>query len=255
MNRVSSVLEFSGLRERIQDDKKIQYEKPTLVVCAGTGGQASGSNDVLRIIKRYILDRSLQTKIGLRVTGCQGFCEMDPFIVVEPGRHLYPKLKMEDVPHVIDAAVGGFVDESLIYRDPHEKKQYHNQDDIPFFKKQKRLILGDNQKLDPIRIFNYIELGGYAATEKVLSNLDPEWIVEEVKKSGLRGRGGAGFPTGKKWELARASGRPDEQKYIVCNADEGDPGAYMDRSLLEGNPHAIIEGLLIGGIAIGATRG
>ncbi|UCG53337.1 MAG: FAD-dependent oxidoreductase [Candidatus Latescibacterota bacterium] len=255
MSRLSSVSEFVEFRQRIQDDKKLQYDKPTLVVCAGTGGQASGSNDILRIIKRYILDRSLQTKVGLRVTGCQGFCEMDPFILVEPGRHLYPKLKMEDVPRVIEAAVGGFVDESLVYRDPHDKRQYHDQDEIPFFKKQKRTILGDNQRLDPIRIVNYIELDGYAATEKVFSNIDPDWIIEEIKKSGLRGRGGAGFQTGKKWELARASGNGAEQKYIVCNADEGDPGAYMDRSLLEGNPHAIIEGLLIGGIAIGATQG
>ena len=255
MSRLSTVAEFIEFRRRIHDDKKLQYDNPTLVVCAGTGGQASGSNDILRIIKRYILDRGLQTKIDLRVTGCQGFCEMDPFVLVEPGRHLYPKLEMEDVPRVIDAAVGGFVDESLIYRDTHDKRQYHSQDDIPFFKKQKRTILGSNQKLDPIRIINYIEVGGYAAAEKVLSRIDPEWIVEEVKKSGLRGRGGAGFPTGKKWELARASGNGAEQKYIVCNADEGDPGAYMDRSLLEGNPHAIIEGLLIGGIAIGATQG
>jgi NADH-quinone oxidoreductase subunit F len=180
---------------------------------------------------------------------------MDPFIMVEPGRQLYPQLKMEDVPRVIEAAVGGFVDESLIYKDPHDNKQYHTQEDIPFFRKQKRTVLGTNQMLDPIRIFNYIEQNGYAATEKVLSRTDPEWIIEEVKKSGLRGRGGAGFPTGKKWELARASGNGAEQKFIVCNADEGDPGAYMDRSLLEGNPHAIIEGLLIGGIAIGATKG
>ncbi|MEJ2720358.1 MAG: NADH-quinone oxidoreductase subunit F, partial [bacterium] len=151
--------------------------------------------------------------------------------------------------------MGGFVDESLVYRDPHDGRLYQNQDDIPFFKKQKRMILGNNQKLDPIRIINYIELGGYAATEKVLTNVDPAWIVAEVTKSGLRGRGGAGFPTGKKWELARASGNGTGQKYIVCNADEGDPGAYMDRSLLEGDPHAIIEGLLIGGVAIGATQG
>jgi NADH-quinone oxidoreductase subunit F len=255
VNKLSTVAELVGFRRRVQDDQKLQYDNPTLVVCAGTGGQASGSNDVLRIIKRYILDRGLQTKIGLRVTGCQGFCEMDPFIVVEPGRHLYPKLKMEDVPRVIDAAVGGFVDESLIYRDSHDEKPYESQDEIPFFKKQERVILGSNQKLDPIRIINYIEKGGYSAIEKVLSQIDPEWIVDEVKKSGLRGRGGAGFPTGKKWELARAAGNGAEQKYIVCNADEGDPGAYMDRSLLEGNPHAIIEGLLIGGIAIGATKG
>jgi NADH-quinone oxidoreductase subunit F len=180
---------------------------------------------------------------------------MDPFILVEPGRHLYPKLKMEDVPKVIDATVGGFVDESLIYRDPHDDREYHSQDDIPFFKKQKRTILGSNQKLDPIRIINYIELGGYAASEKVLLDVDPQAIIKEMQKSGLRGRGGAGFPTGKKWELARASGNGIGQKYIVCNADEGDPGAYMDRSLLEGNPHAIIEGLLIGGIAIGASQG
>ncbi len=255
MSRASSVTEFVEFCQRVRNDKKIQYDRPTLVVCAGTGGQASGSNDVLRIIKRYILDRGLQTRIGLRVTGCQGFCEMDPFVLVEPGQHLFPQLKMDDVPRVIEAAVGGFVDEGLIYKDPHDQKQYHKQDDIPFFKKQKRVVLGNNEKLDPIRIFNYIERGGYSATQKVLSKLDSGWIVEEMKKSGLRGRGGAGFPTGKKWELARAAGVDGEQKYIICNADEGDPGAYMDRSLLEGNPHAIIEGLLIGGIAIGATQG
>ena len=255
MSSLSTVTELIDFRQRIQDDKKLQYDKTTLIVCAGTGGQASGANDILRVIKRYILERSLQTKVALRVTGCQGFCEMDPFILVEPGRHLYTQLKMEDVPKVIDAAVGGFVDESLIYKDPRDEKQYHRQDDIPFFKKQERTILGDNEKLDPIRILNYIELGGYAAAEKVLSKMNPEWIVEEVKKSGLRGRGGGGFPTGKKWELARASGNGTGKKYIICNADEGDPGAYMDRSLLEGNPHAIIEGLLIGGIAIGAAQG
>jgi len=255
VRRLSTVEEFSEFRRRVQDERKLQSERPTLVVCSGTGGQASGSNDIVRVIKRYILDRGLQTKIRLRVTGCQGFCEMDPFILVEPGRHLYPRLTMKDVSRVIDAAMGGFVDESLIYRDPHEKKPYPAQDDIPFFKKQQRVILGSNQRLDPIRILNYIEQGGYAATERVLSNLDPAWIIEEVKTSGLRGRGGAGFPTGRKWELARASGNGNGQKYVVCNADEGDPGAYMDRSLLEGNPHAIIEGLLIAGVAIGATQG
>ncbi|MEW5993053.1 MAG: FAD-dependent oxidoreductase, partial [Candidatus Zixiibacteriota bacterium] len=217
--------------------------------------QASGSNDVIRIIKRYIVERSMQEKVAVRITGCQGFCEMDPFIVVEPGQHLYPRLKMENVPRVIEAAVGGFIDEGLIYKEPRARRSYHCQSDIPFFKKQTRTILGNNQRLDPIRILNYIELGGYAAAEKVLANPDPEWIINEVKKSGLRGRGGAGFPTGKKWELARASGNGQEQKYVVCNADEGDPGAYMDRSLLEGNPHAVIEGMLIAGIAIGATQG
>jgi NADH-quinone oxidoreductase subunit F len=255
VRKFSTVEEFRDFRQRVLSEKAVPHDIPTLVVCAGTGGQASGSNDVIRIIKRYIVERSMQEKVALRITGCQGFCEMDPFIVVEPGQHLYPRLKMEDVPRVIEAAVGGFIDEGLLYKGSRTQKSYHCQSDIPFFKKQTRTILGDNQKLDPIRILNYIELGGYAAAEKVLSKPDPEWVISEIKKSGLRGRGGAGFPTGKKWELARASGSDREQKYVVCNADEGDPGAYMDRSLLEGNPHAIIEGMLIAGIAIGATQG
>ena len=255
MSKFSSVEEFVGFRHRILTAKQSQHDKPTLIICAGTGGQASGANDVMRIIKRYIIERNLREKIDLRITGCQGFCEMDPFILVEPGRHLYPKIKMEDVPKIIEAALGGSVDEELIYKDPRDKKLFRCQNDIPFFKKQTRTILGNNEKLDPIRIVDYIEQDGYAALEKVLLKLDLEWIIHEVKESNLRGRGGAGFPTGKKWGLARAAGKINEQKYVVCNCDEGDPGAYMDRSLLEGNPHTIIEGMLIAGIAIGASQG
>jgi NADH-quinone oxidoreductase subunit F len=180
---------------------------------------------------------------------------MDPFVVIEPGRHLYPKLKMEDVPRVIDSAIHGRVDEELIYKEAGERRSCLTQEDIPFFKLQTRTILGNNQRLDPIRVFDYVGQGGYAALEKTLSINDPEFIISEVKESGLRGRGGAGFPTGRKWELARASGKKGEQKYIVCNCDEGDPGAYMDRSLLEGNPHCILEGMMVAGVAIGATRG
>ena len=143
----------------------------------------------------------------------------------------------------------------LIYKDPKDDQIYHSKDDIPFFKMQTRTVLGSNQKIDPIRILDYVEQGGYSALEKVLLKNDTEWIISEIKKSGLRGRGGAGFPTGKKWELAHAAESKDGQKYIVCNADEGDPGAYMDRGLLEGNPHSIIEGMLIAGIAIGASKG
>jgi NADH-quinone oxidoreductase subunit F len=255
MKKITSVEEFSDFRRRVLGEKHIEYDRPTLVVCAGTGGQASGSNDVIRIIKRYILERALQYRIALRITGCQGFCEMDPFIVVEPGRQLYPKLRMEDVPRVIEAAVGGYVVDELVYKDTREQRVYQCQNDIPFFKKQTRTILGNNQSIDPIRILNYIEQDGYAALEKVMSRPEPERIIKEVKDSGIRGRGGAGFPTGRKWELARASADGEGQKYVVCNADEGDPGAYMDRSLLEGNPHAIIEGMIIAGMAIGATQG
>lgn len=255
MRKLNSLQEFIGFRQRILADKEIKVGKPTLVVCAGTGGQASGSNDIMRIIKRNIIELNLKEKISLKITGCQGFCEMDPFIVVEPGHHLYPKLKMEDVPRVIKAAIGGFVDEGLIYTEHSDGKKYEIQSDIPFFKKQTRTILGNNQKIDPIRIFDYIEQGGYEALEIAFTKNDPKWIIDEVIGSGLRGRGGAGFPTGKKWELARLSGNGTGEKFIICNCDEGDPGAYMDRSLLEGNPHAIIEGMIIAGLAIGASKG
>ena len=255
MIRLLSSDDFARFRHEIQSEQDVQYDRPTLVICAGTGGQASGSNDIIRIIKRVILERGLQDRLGFRITGCQGFCEMDPFILVQPGRQLYPKLRMEDVPRVIDAVLGGYIDEELIYKDARDQRPRYSQNDIPFFQKQTRTILGDNERLDPIRVRDYIALGGYRALEKVIANPDPDWIVSEVKKSGIRGRGGAGFPTGEKWRLARTFGRNGEQKYVVCNADEGDPGAYMDRSLLEGNPHAIIEGMLIAGMAIGATEG
>lgn len=255
MSKFSSIDEFVLFSERVRSETEIKNGKPTLVICAGTGGQASGSNDLMRAIKRYILSRSLQVKIDIRITGCQGFCEMDPFILVEPGNHLYPKLKMEDVPRVVEAALGGYVDETLIYREPHREKSYHYQADIPFFSKQTRTILGYNQKIDPIRIINYIEGGGYNSIVKVLKQQDPDAIIKEILDSGLRGRGGAGFPTGRKWELARKFSLKKQKAFIVCNADEGDPGAYMDRSLLEGNPHSIIEGLMIAGYAIGAHKG
>ncbi len=255
MKKISFLKGLSELRRRVQSEREMQYEKPTIVICAGTGGLASGSNNVIRVIKRYIIEHSLQEKVGLRITGCQGFCEMDPFVIVEPGRQLYPKLRMEDVPRVVEAASRGEVDEDLIYKEPMSHQSCFSQDEIPFFKQQERTILGNNQRLDPIRIFDYVWQGGYAALEKALRMNAPDQLIDEVIKSGIRGRGGAGFPTGRKWELARKSGRKGVQKYVVCNCDEGDPGAYMDRSLLEGNPHCIIEGLTIAGIAIGATKG
>lgn len=253
MKQISTVEGFTDFRKIILDEHK--DKKSCLVICAGTGGQASGANDIIRIIKRYILEHNLNDKISLRITGCLGFCEMDPFIIVEPGNQVYPKLKMEDIPIIIDAAISGKVIKKMLYKEPGTEKSYHSQQNIPFFKNQSRTILENNQNLDPIRIFNYIRVGGYAAFDKVISNPDPEWIINELILSELRGRGGAGFPTGLKWKFARKAGDNSTQKYVVCNADEGDPGAYMDRSLLEGNPHSIIEGIIIAGIAIGATRG
>ncbi len=253
MERIASLEEFRSLRESVTEEAR--DGKPCLVICAGTGGHASGSNDLIRIIKRHILERELRDRISLRITGCLGFCEMDPFIIVEPGYNLYPRLSVEDVPGIIDAALKGEVIEELLYREPGSDKKYCSQLDIPFFKGQKRAILGYNQRLDPIKIFDYIRIGGYSALEKALDKSDPDWLIREITKSGLRGRGGAGFPTGRKWEFARNAGNGSTEKFLVCNADEGDPGAYMDRGLLEGNPHIVLEGMIIAGMAVGATKG
>jgi len=161
MKQISSIEDFSSFLKLCQNkpDKQI----PCLVLCAGTGGQACGSNDIMRIIRRYIIEHDLQEKISLRVTGCLGFCEMDPFIIVEPGNNLYPKLKIEDVPKIIKAALSGKVIEHMLYKQPEESKSYRSQQDIPFFKNQTRTILGKNQFVDPIKIYNYINGGGYSA--------------------------------------------------------------------------------------------
>ncbi len=253
MKQISTVEGFTDFRRLILDHPK--DNKLCIVISAGTCGQASGANDIIRIVKRYILEHNLNDKISLRITGCLGFCEVEPFILVEPDNNLYPKLKMEDIPKIIDAAVKGEIIEEMLYKEHNTQKSYNSYQQIPFIKNQTQTILGKNQYLDPIRIYNYINQDGYAAFEKVISNPDSEWIINEIKQSELRGRGGGGFPTGKKWEIARKSGNGEIKKFMICNADEGDPGAYMDRSLLEGNPHLIIEGIIIAGIAIGATQG
>ncbi|MHC4781302.1 MAG: (2Fe-2S) ferredoxin domain-containing protein, partial [Planctomycetota bacterium] len=254
MERISTLPALQSLRRRVTG--VAPDEKTYLVVCAGTGGQASGSNDIMRVIKRTILEKDLNQQISLRVTGCQGFCEMDPFILVKPRNNLYPKLRMEDIPRVIEAVLDGKVVEDLLYKTPGEEgATYRTQEEIPFFKHQTRTLLGQNVNLDPIRVYDAIKQGAYSALETVLSKNDPDWIIGQVLRSGLRGRGGGGFATGRKWQLARGTGRQGGEKYFICNADEGDPGAYMDRSLLEGNPHAILEGMIIAGIAIGASQG
>ncbi len=252
MPRLASINSLRELRELIKGDA--DDSKPRIVVCAGTACQASGSNDIIRMAKKYIMQKHLLDKIALRITGCHGFCEMGPFILTEPQNAFYTQVTIDDVPRIIDAVLKDEFVEELLYRDPQTGQVYYHQLDIPFFKKQQRTIFGQNQKIDPIRIYEYLAEDGYVALEKVLEEANPAWAVDQVKKSGLRGRGGAGFPTGLKWELlAKQNGK--RGKYLVCNADEGDPGAYMDRSVLEGNPHSVIEGMLIGAYATGATEG
>ena len=253
MKRIARVKDLTHFRSLVMDET--EAGKPCLVISAGTCGQASGANDIIRITKRYIVEHDLHDQVLLRITGCLGFCEMEPFILVEPGNALYPKLKTDDVPRIVDAAIEGRIIEEMVYKDEEGQRIYGSVDEIPWVKDQKRTILDKNQKLDPIRILNYVRAGGYAAFERAISDTDSAWIIEEIARSGLRGRGGAGFPTGRKWAAARRAGNGTAPKYVVCNADEGDPGAYMDRSLLEGNPHSIIEGMIIAGIAIGACQG
>ncbi|MCK4463009.1 MAG: 4Fe-4S binding protein, partial [Candidatus Omnitrophica bacterium] len=180
--------------------------------------------------------------------------EQGPLMVIEPGNIFYCHIKPEDVPEIVsETLVNDKIIERLLYLDPISGKKISCERDIPFYKAQDRTVLGQNKLLDPCDINDYIGNGGYSALIKVLTSMKPNKVIEEVKKSGLRGRGGGGFPTGRKWEYCRAAeGKP---KYVVCNADEGDPGAYMDRSVLEGNPHAVIEGMLIGAFAIGAEHG
>jgi NADH-quinone oxidoreductase subunit F len=179
---------------------------------------------------------------------------MGPFILTEPQNAFYAQVGLDDAPRIIDALLSGDYVDGLLYRDPVTGEPYYTCDDIPFFKNQQRVILGMNRKLDPIRISDYITQGGYDALAQVLAKEDADWVVQQVKRSGLRGRGGAGFPTGLKWELLAK--QPNRNgKLLVCNADEGDPGAYMDRSILEGNPHSIIEGMIIGAYGTAATQG
>ena len=227
---------------------------PTIVINAGTCGQASGANDLIRVTKRDILDKGLAEKVHLRITGCHGFCEMEPSVLIEPKGVFYPKVSLEDMSRIVAAVPAGEVLEDLLYEDPDTGDKVECEAEVPFFRKQVRTLLGQSEKIDPIRVYNYVDNGGYAAFGEVLKRGDPRWVVEEAKASRLRGRGGAGFPTGLKWEMLAAQPNGGG-KFIVCNADEGDPGAYMDRSLLEGNPHAIIEGMLIGAYATGADRG
>lgn len=196
----------------------------------------------------------LEDKIALRASGCHGFCERGPLVVIRPEMICYTNVETKDIPQILSETVlKGKVIDHLLYQDPHTKKKIIHEGDIPFYKFQQRIVFGTNGEIDPTQIDDYIAIGGYQALEKTLTEMKPEEVIEAVKKSGLRGRGGGGFPTGAKWEACRKA--KGKEKFVICNADEGDPGAYMDRSLLEGNPHSVIEGMLIGAYAIGSKEG
>jgi len=222
-------------------------------VCIGTGCAAKGSLRVLERFRAAAAELEGGSVVGVRCTGCHGFCERGPIVVVDPGNIFYPGVKEEDVPEIWrETAVGGRVVERLLYRDGKEAPPARTPEEIPFYRHQNRVVLSLNGVIDPTDIDDYIAEGGYAGLAKALT-MEPDRIIEEITRSGLRGRGGGGFPTGRKWRSARDA--PGEPKYTIANGDEGDPGAFMDRSLMEGTPHAVLEGMIIGSYAIGSTHG
>ena len=250
--KLNSPEELEKLREKILSDR--DPNKPCITLCSGTGCHAYGSEKVGSAIINELKKQGLEGKVDFRKSGCHGFCERGPIIVIYPAEICYLGVKIEDVPDIISKTIiEKKIIESLLYVDPTTGKKIVHESDIPFYKNQARIIFGSNRKIDPRNIEDYLALGGYSALAKALFQMSPERVLEEVKKSNLRGRGGGGFPTGRKWETTHNA--PGEPKYVIVNCDEGDPGAYMDRSLMEGNPHSVIEGATIGAYGIGAHDG
>jgi len=253
MPRIKSPVELEGFRKEILSGG--DPKKPCIAVCTGTGCLALGATGVVTALKQEIKKKGLNTEVvDLRETGCPGFCERGPIIVIYPEETCYVQVQPKDAAEIVsETIVAKKVLDRLLYVDPITQEKAVRESDIPFYKNQMRLLIGNNIKLDPKSIDSYFGIGGYSALIKALFQMHPDEIVETVKASRLRGRGGAGFPAGVKWEFTRKS--PGDTKYVVVNADEGDPGAFMDRALLEGNPHSVLEGLTIGAYAIGAREG
>ena len=229
-------------------------ENQRILVCAGTGCASSGALPIIDILNDEIKRQGLEKTVSVVGTGCQGFCEKGPTLVIEPQQILYTRVTGEDVAEIIEQElIKGERVERLLLVDQTTQKPVSSMEDITFFSKQHRIVLHNCGVIDPKKIEDYTARDGYKGIEKALKGMSPEEVMEEVKQSGLRGRGGAGFPTGVKWGFCRST--PSDKKYIICNADEGDPGAFMDRSVLEGDPHSVIEGMLIGAYAIGADEG
>lgn len=227
--------------------------KPCIAVCAGAACDGMDSAAVAAAFLAETAKQKLDGKLEVRTTGCHGYCERGPNVVVTPGDICYFEVQPADVPEIIAATLKGEVVERLVYHDPNSGAKAVHMHEVPFYKHQTRLLIGDNPKIDPMRIDDYLAVGGYAALVKVLSTMTPEQVLDEVKKANLRGRGGGGFPAGSKWETTRNA--PEKTKYVIVNGHEGESAAFMDRAMLTGNPHKILEGLIIGAYAIGAQKG
>ena len=250
MRKFNSIDDLATFRDSLSEEELLIPGKKRIKVCCGTGCTSAGSHKVVKA-----LEESLKSGLDIELikTGCQGLCQKGPIMKVEPHGYFYKKLTPEDVPEVISTYTIGLPARRLLYRESFLEPPVEIMEEALFYKKQMKVVLKHNGTIDPCNINQYIAAGGYSAIEKVLSSMSPEDVLEEVRKANLRGRGGAGFPAGIKWTLARKS--PDKVKIVIANGDEGDPGAFMDRSIMEGDPHSLLEGMLICAYAIGAYYG
>ncbi len=255
---MKSLQEIHKIREtkRKELDLRVNLKANThekhILVCHGTGCTSSKSPEIIENFKRILKEKNIEN-VKVIQTGCFGLCSKGPIVIIRPEDVFYAHCTPEDCEEIINThIIEGKIVEHLLCKDIDEK-EVKRLDELNFYKKQKRIALKNCGVIDPENIDEYIAFDGYKALEKVLLEMNPEEVIEEIKASGLRGRGGAGFPTGKKWEFTRLA--KGTQKYVVCNADEGDPGAFMDRSILEGDPHSVLEAMMIAGYSIGANKG
>ncbi len=260
MNKIRTREELNHLYDNLiykrdfLENHKAEEGYREILVCGGTGCTSSKSLEIVKEFNKVIQEHDLNTKIFCHITGCLGFCEQGPIIKVLPDNVFYVRVKPLDVYEIVSSHIlNNQVVDRLLYTHPHSKQKISHQDEIPFYQKQHRQVLRHCGLINPEVIDDYIALGGYKSAAKALLDMSPAEVIKTIKDAGLRGRGGAGFPTGLKWELTAQ--QDSVEKYIICNADEGDPGAFMDRSLIEGDPHSLIEALMIGGYAIGSTHG
>ena len=259
--RINTFDELNVLRKEYK--KALELQKKQILICAGTGCVAGGSLVIYDRIKEILESKNIKCdvvlqheshdeSVGLKKSGCHGFCEMGPLLRIEPMGWLYVKVKVEDCEEIVEKSIiGNDPVERLVYSE--DGKLYFKQEDIPFYKKQTRVAFEHCGHINAESIEEYIAVGGYSATKKALFDMTSEDIIKEISEAGLRGRGGGGFPTGKKWQQVYI--QQEEEKYIVCNGDEGDPGAFMDRSMMEGDPHRVLEGMIIAGKAANAHNG
>jgi len=250
--KIGSLADLEKLRGEILS--RTDPDKRKVIVSGGTCGESRGSEKVCQAFIDEMKSQGVDGKIDLKYTGCHGFCEREPVVLILPEEICYLGVKPEDVPEIVsETLVQDKVVERLTYEDRQTGEKAVKESDIPFYKHQSRIVFGNNKLIDPKSIEDYIAIGGYEALAKALCQMTPEKVLDEVKRANIRGRGGAGFPAAVKWQTTRSS--PSDVKYVIVNCDEGDPGAYMDRSLMEGNPHSVLEGLTIGAYAIGAHKG